>query len=233
MPRWTDSEESYLLEKVKEGMEKGVTALDVLRLLDGDKNLGGRGEEALSQKYYHLVRQAKAPIEVKGCIGTVDKPAFSSDVLAVAQKLVELEFDMDVLDAFEGLPEYIQDMNQRMEALKREVEQAKEVEMKFDMGVFLGELGRLYEKVGHVSRLEAQRDGLIAQVKELRNIVQEYEAKFLRIKGDYKEACAWFSVFMESSSIRQMMSMGEIKTNMKTTLDKWGTVLKVEFEEVG
>ena len=39
-------------------------------------------------------------------------------------------------------------------------------------------------------------------------------------------------MFTNMASISQIMSLGDFKQQMKTTLDKWGNVLNVSFERV-
>ena len=43
------------------------------------------------------------------------------------------------------------------------------------------------------------------EIEALRAKLSEYENKLSNIKQEYEDACGWFEVFMNSSSVKQMM----------------------------
>src|SRR5690606_36183482 len=129
--------------------------------------------------------------------------------------------------AFEGLPDYIAELNGKIADLDRKLEERP----KFDFASFVGELVTTAQRLQQSQELERLVLCQRKEIEALRAKLSEYENKLSNIKQEYEDACGWFEVFMNSSSVKQMMSVGDIKRHMKTTLDKWGNVLQIEFEE--
>ncbi len=51
------------------------------------------------------------------------------------------------------------------------------------------------------------------------------------MKQSYDDALGIYDMFTNMASISQIMSLGDFKQQMKTTLDKWGgNVLEITFD---
>ncbi|MGI6558558.1 MAG: hypothetical protein ACOX20_06280 [Limnochordia bacterium] len=234
MERWTAEQVEYLLSQVAEGEREGIPAKRVFERLENKPEVGGRGAQAIAQKYYNLQRarnimnqrgdsQSK-PTAIRKVTPDMSKHQRSK---ITADELVGLEYDWEVLEAFEGLPDYIAELNGKIADLERKLEERP----KFDFASFVGELVTTAQRLQQSQELERLVLCQRKEIEALRAKLSEYENKLSNIKQEYEDACGWFEVFMNSSSVKQMMSVGDIKRHMKTTLDKWGNVLQIEFEE--
>lgn len=70
---------------------------------------------------------------------------------------------------------------------------------------------------------------------ELSRIKQEYNTlkeRLVHIEEQYENAQGLFNTFVNMASISQIMGLGDFKEQMKTTIDKWGNVLKTEVHRV-
>ncbi|MGI6037933.1 MAG: hypothetical protein ACOYD6_06860 [Limnochordia bacterium] len=240
MDRWTKAELDFVLEQVAQAERDGIPLKQRFEELEGKPEVGGRRARAIAQKYYNHLRaqRTKESPKEKDTTQEIQKPTairrLTPDMpkakrsKVTADELVGLEYDWDVLEAFEGLPDYIADLQKELNELKKRMEERP----KFDFVSFVTELVAMSDRLRRVQELERALALQEKQIDQLQRQVADYEGKFQAIRQEYEDACGWFEVFMNSSSVKQMMSMGEVKQNMKTTLDKWGNVLKIEFEEV-
>ena len=48
-----------------------------------------------------------------------------------------------------------------------------------------------------------------------------------KLRDAYNDALGIYDMFTNMASISQIMSLGDFKQQMKTTLDKWGNVLDI------
>lgn len=142
------------------------------------------------------------------------------------EELLGLEYDWEVVEAFEGLPDYIRELRQEVEELKEQVKKPTP----FNLSAFLAEMNSLQARVRSVEKLEETIQVQYEKIQELESQLKLYEQKFDTIKQDYQDACGWFDVFMSKSSINQMMAMGDMKSRLKGILDKWGNVISLEIE---
>ena len=234
MERWTAQQVDYLLSQVAQGEREGIPAKRVFEELENQPEVGGRRAQAIAQKYYNLLRARKTmsrPVDSESQPTAIRKVTPNMDRLQrskiTADELVGLEYDWEVLEAFEGLPDYVAELNAKIGDLERKLEDGP----RFDFASFVGELVAMSDKLKQSQELERLILCQRQEIEALRAKLSEYEGKLSNIKQEYEDACGWFEVFMNSSSVKQMMSVGDIKRHMKTTLDKWGNVLQIEFEE--
>ena len=149
--------------------------------------------------------------------------AITENAVLLAQKMIEMSYNPEVIQAFEGLPEYIR-------TLENEIAELKRNKGHFNFFSFAKEMWEMAQRMEQVGQVEEKIAGQEKRIQELEERIKDREEKIESMKQDYKDACEWFNVFMNRSSVQQMMAMGDVKQRMKTTLDKWGNVLRVEFE---
>ena len=53
-----------------------------------------------------------------------------------------------------------------------------------------------------------------------------------KLRDAYNDALGIYDMFTNMASISQIMSLGDFKQQMKTTLDKWGNVLDITLAPV-
>jgi hypothetical protein len=66
---------------------------------------------------------------------------------------------------------------------------------------------------------------------KLTELQEEYDSltdRLRHIEEQYENAQGLFNTFVSMASISQIMGLGDFKEQMKTTIDKWGNVLKIE-----
>lgn len=66
---------------------------------------------------------------------------------------------------------------------------------------------------------------------KLTELQEEYDSltdRLRHIEEQYENAQGLFNTFVNMASISQIMGLGDFKEQMKTTIDKWGNVLKIE-----
>ena len=135
----------------------------------------------------------------------------------------EFRIDPDLIQAFQGLPEYIHQVNQRIEKLEQRIDEPS-------VKGIIQAMNQLAKN--HMDNEELQRE--LSELR-LRNEVLEKENATLhtdleKIKQAYDDAVGIYDMFTNMASISQIMSLGDFKQQMKTTLDKWGNVLDIKFQ---
>lgn len=69
-------------------------------------------------------------------------------------------------------------------------------------------------------------------IEELQAENQRLREALEKLEQSYQDAVGVYEMFTNMASISQIMSLGDFKQQMKTTLDKWGNVLDISFEHV-
>lgn len=252
---WNQNEVSFIMEYFKTGISRGVTVTELGNELSKVDELQKRTAPSIIQKYYKELKRIggarkdnsspDSPSQQKRTI-TNDDLTYNLDydketpirrvtpltpsnkrMKVGVEELLGLEYDWEVIEAFEGLPDYIAELKNEINELKGEMNKPQT----FNLSAFLAEMNSLQAKVRSVEKLEEVIQTQHLQIQDLQAKIKSHEGNFERIKADYQDACSWFSVFMDSSSINQMMSMGDVKTRLKTVLDKWGVVLSATIEK--
>ena len=67
------------------------------------------------------------------------------------------------------------------------------------------------------------------EIQELKKANQKLQDDLKQLKEAYDDALGIYDMFTNMASISQIMSLGDFKQQMKTTLDKWGNVLDITF----
>ena len=96
-------------------------------------------------------------------------------------------------------------------------------------------LGSLADKDAYIRKLEEENAKLNETVSELKDNLAKLKAAYDDALGicllDFVNnvALGIYDMFTNMASISQIMSLGDFKQQMKTTLDKWGNVLNITF----
>ncbi len=78
------------------------------------------------------------------------------------------------------------------------------------------EILKSYQRHEDISNLQAEN--------------QQLKDALSKLQQAYEDAVGIYDMFTNMASISQIMSLGDFKQQMKTTIDKWGNVLKISFE---
>ncbi len=193
---WTEEEKDLVWEQVQNGKKDGLPLTQCFRKISG--LLPHRSEAAIGMLYYNVLRKERDEQEILESAPTPIKR--------------ELKLDADLIEAFQGLPEYISKLHKRLDQIEQKtVNLSKESVINA-----LVEIATNYQNQDSLKQLQAEN--------------KQLQEKLVKLEQAYEDALGIYDMFTNMASISQIMSLGDFKQQMKTTLDKWGNVLKVTFQ---
>lgn len=204
---WTEAEKDLVWEQACQAKEENLPLTEAFRRVV--KLLPHRSEAAVGMLYYNVLRKER------------EEPVITKKPQVVSTP--DFKVDTKLLEAFQGLPEYMQELNQRIKDLESRLEQP-------DPFAILTALATLATGQENNQTYQAQLESLQAENQTLQRTNQALKEDLQRLKQAYEDALGIYDMFTNMASISQIMSLGDFKQQMKTTLDKWGNVLKVTFE---
>ena len=116
----------------------------------------------------------------------------------------------------------MQELNSKMRSLEERVIQP-------DPLAILRALGKIAGSIGNDDDHATQIQELQGEVEDLKRKNQKLEDDLKKLREAYDDALGIYDMFTNMASISQIMSLGDFKQQMKTTLDKWGNVLDITF----
>jgi len=193
---WTEEEKNLVWEQVIKGKQEGLPLTECFRRIS--RLLPHRSEAAIGMLYYNVLRKERNESEIPKSVPTPSKR--------------ELKIDSELIEAFQGLPEYIAKLHKRLDQLEQKINQPNPETVIGALSMIL----QNYQSQDTVQKLQEENRHLKEQLSKLQQA--------------YEDALGIYDMFTNMASISQIMSLGDFKQQMKTTLDKWGNVLKVTFE---
>ena len=212
---WTEEEKDIVWEKVMQAKENELPLTEAFRQVA--KILPHRSEAAVGMLYYNVLRKER---EEPAAPAAAAKPKQSSSA-----KSRELKLDPELIAAFQGLPEYIHQVDQRIKRLEAAAAQPSVSSIIKALGTMVN----AYETANDQQSALAKLEQTVAELQEENERLREALSK---LQQSYEDALAVYEMFTNMASISQIMSLGDFKQQMKTTLDKWGNVLEITFERV-
>lgn len=203
---WTMEEKDLVWEQAISAKAEGLPLTEAFRR--SAKLLPHRSEAAIGMLYYNVLRKER------------EEPV-------VTPKKTRSGFTVDpaLLEAFQGLPEYIQELNSKIRSLEAQVKQP-------DPLAILHALGKLADSMSSDEEQTARIKELEGEIEKLRNENARLIEDLNKLKDAYNDALGIYDMFTNMASISQIMSLGDFKQQMKTTLDKWGNVLDITLAPV-
>lgn len=198
---WTEEEKDLVWRQATEAKADGLPLTEAFRRCA--KLLPHRSEAAIGMLYYNVLRKER------------DEPT-----VTVQKARNEFVVDPRLLEAFQGLPEYMQELHKKLCALEEKVKQPDPIAILRALGQMALALNDEDEQTARVKELEEENEALKERSLEL-------EADLKKLKEAYSDALGIYDMFTNMASISQIMSLGDFKQQMKTTLDKWGNVLDI------
>lgn len=233
---WTVAEKSQTQEIIRACQARGMTLTEAFK--EVSRALPHRSPAAVAMLYYNVLRRrephpttgdaAPTPAAGNGSRNPASGPAPSRS----PQPFI---FDPEVIEAFEGLPEYIARIHHRLDQVEAQLAANRLPMVQPDqLAAWLREWA---ERMDAWARLEAElagtRDHLAqaqAEQATLRARLQASDRRIAELQQAYNEARDLYELFTNMASISQIMSLGDFKQRLKTTLDRWGTVVTAELE---
>lgn len=212
---WTEEEKDIVWETVLRAKANDQPLTEAFRQVA--RILPHRSEAAVGMLYYNVLRKEREepPME------PVQTPVKTTS----AAKPRELKLDPELIAAFQGLPEYIHQVDERIKRLEASVKMPS-------IDGIIAALGALVKSHEQVSTQTDQVTELEQTITELRKENADLRQALEKLQQSYNDAVGVYEMFTNMASISQIMSLGDFKQQMKTTLDKWGNVLDVSFERV-
>lgn len=202
---WTEEEKDLVWEQALRAKEENMPLTEAFRRCA--KLLPHRSEAAVGMLYYNVLRKEREEPPIKPRTAPRHIPA-------------EFSVDPKLLEAFQGLPEYMQELNKKINAMEKRLEEPEpEVILKALAGLATG-FDSQDEKDTELQRLQTENAKLLVANQKL-------QEDLTRLKEAYDDALGIYDMFTNMASISQIMSLGDFKQQMKTTLDKWGNVLDI------
>lgn len=200
---WTEEEKDVVWEQAVKAKADGLPLTEAFRRCA--KLLPHRSEAAIGMLYYNVLRKER------------DEPQAPT-----RKTRSEFTVDPTLLEAFQGLPEYMQELNNKMRSLEKRVQNP-------DPLALLRSLGQIAENMGDEEQHAAEIKELQEEIEALKRENEKLEEDLRKLKEAYDDALGIYDMFTNMASISQIMSLGDFKQQMKTTLDKWGNVLDITF----
>lgn len=202
---WTEEEKDIVWEQACQAKAKKEPLTGAFR--KAARILPHRSEAAIGMLYYNVLRKEREEPEER------------------AQSAPQPEFKVDrrLLEAFQGLPEYMHELNKKMKNLEEQLQ-------KPDPSAILGALARLADTEGDRENYKARLREAQAENAALREANEKLKGDLAKLRQSYDDALGIYHMFTNMASISQIMSLGDFKQQMKTTLDKWGNVLEITFD---
>jgi len=206
---WTEEEKDVVWEKVMHAKANDLPLTEAFR--QAAKALPHRSEAAVGMLYYNVLRKEREEPQAP-------KPS-------PPPKARELKLDPELIAAFQGLPEYIQNVDQRLKRLEEALENPSAASLARGLAALLKAYESAQAQQNSTTQLQKTAVELQEENARLRDSLQ-------KLQQSYEDAVAVYEMFTNMASISQIMSLGDFKQQMKTTLDKWGNVLQITFERV-
>lgn len=200
---WTDEEKDVVWDQALRAKMEGLPLTEAFRRCA--RLLPHRSEAAIGMLYYNVLRKEREE--------PISPPKKSRS---------EFTVDPALLEAFQGLPEYMQELNQRLRTLEDRVNQPDPLSI-------IKALGQVAGSIGTTDDYTAQLSSLQEEVETLREENKKLQEDLRKLREAYDDALGIYDMFTNMASISQIMSLGDFKQQMKTTLDKWGNVLDITF----
>lgn len=200
---WTEEEKDIVWEQACQAKEKNEPLTGAFR--KAAKILPHRSEAAIGMLYYNVLRKER------------EEP----QIIPAAQS--EFKVDKRLLEAFQGLPEYVQELNKKMKNFEKRLQNP-------DPAAILSALAGLAAVDADQENYKAQLIALQAENETLREANERLQEDLEKLRQSYDDALGIYDMFTNMASISQIMSLGDFKQQMKTTLDKWGNVLEITFD---
>src|SRR5690554_2834947 len=201
---WTEEEKDLVWAETLKAKEDGLPLTEAFRRCA--KLLPHRSEAAIGMLYYNVLRKER------------DEPT-----VTVKKARNEFVVDPRLLEAFQGLPEYMHELHKKLCSLEERVKQP-------DPAAILKALGQIALNLNDEDQHEVKLKELQEENQALRERNRELEEDLKTLKEAYDDALGIYDMFTNMASISQIMSLGDFKQQMKTTLDKWGNVLDITFQ---
>ncbi|NLM26172.1 MAG: hypothetical protein GX208_08655 [Firmicutes bacterium] len=206
---WTEQEKDLVWEEVIKGKQEGLPLTACFRRIS--RLLPHRSEAAIGMLFYNVLRKERDEKEL--------------EVTTKSSPVVKPKIDNDLIEAFQGLPEYIAQLHKRIDSLESQIK-SPSIQ---GITAALVELANGYQRA---EQLDQETNGLQEKLQQLAEENNQLREQLHKIQQAYNDALGIYDMFTNMASISQIMSLGDFKQQMKTTLDKWGNVLNVSFERV-
>lgn len=212
---WTEAEKDIVWEQACKAKQNDLPLTEAFRQVS--RLLPHRSEAAVGMLYYNVLRKEREEPEI---VKTAAPPSPKSQGKGAAR---EFRIDPDLIQAFQGLPEYIHQVNQRIEKLEQRIDKPS--------------VEGIIQAMHQLTKNHLDNEELHKELNELRRLNETLEREndtlhkdLDKIKQAYDDAVGIYDMFTNMASISQIMSLGDFKQQMKTTLDKWGNVLDITFQ---
>ena len=216
---WTSAEKQEVRRIIAECQDHGLPLSEAFRKVA--QALPHRSPTAVAMLYYNVLRRERKngrPADARPAAPATARP---------------LQVTGDLVEAFEGLPEYIARLHHRLDEMDARLAAMPEASLD-SLARWFGAVASALEQAGQLEarlgQIDAERQALARANEQLRQQLDAMRRRLDEIEAAYREARDLYEMFTSMASISQIMSLGDFKQRMKTTLDRWGNVLKVEFE---
>ncbi|HEY8425272.1 MAG TPA: hypothetical protein VIK73_04565 [Limnochordales bacterium] len=221
---WTPAEKEQARLIIAECQRSGLPLSEAFRRVS--QALPQRSPTAVAMLYYNVLR--REPTDGQSAQTPAAPPAHRD-----AGASPSLAIPPDLLEAFEGLPEYIARLHRRLDELEARLSQLPSPSLPA-LARWAHQVASALERAARsdeaLREAEARQQALASANEALSRRLHAMQERLHEIEAAYQEAKDLYEMFTGMASISQIMSLGDFKQRMKTTLDRWGNVLKVEFE---
>ncbi len=224
---WTPAEKEQAQRIIAECQRSGIPLSEAFRKVS--QALPQRSPTAVAMLYYNVLRRQRTD----GHSAQASPDPAGRREAGVSPPLT---ISPDLLEAFEGLPEYIARLHRRLDELEQRLAEMPAPSLPA-LAHRAQQVASVLERAARADEAlreaEAREQALASTNEALSRRLQAMQQRLAELEAAYQEARDLYEMFTGMASISQIMSLGDFKQRMKTTLDRWGNVLKVEFEPLG
>ncbi|HEY8498211.1 MAG TPA: hypothetical protein VIK90_03070 [Limnochordales bacterium] len=213
---WTPAEKEQARRIVADCQARGLPLSEAFRQVA--EALPQRSPTAVAMLYYNVLRR-------EGADGRPPAAAPASAPASAAALTVRPE----LVEAFEGLPEYIARLHHRLDQVEARLADLPQPTPAALAAWARATAAALESAAGTQARLqEAQaRQAALARANdELSRRLADAERRLEEVLQAYREARELYEAFAGMASISQLMSLGDFKQRMRAALERWGALLE-------
>ncbi|NLY10758.1 MAG: hypothetical protein GX020_03610 [Firmicutes bacterium] len=231
---WSEEEKDLLWNYIQVAKRNGIAMSHAFRL--AAKKLG-RTEVSTGVYHYNFLRKERDENEfncnneqelledLQNFIGSQEKKTSEKQVVTKQAPKKEQHIELNpYLEALKELPEHLS-------KLQRELDEIRQQKANPSVESIIKAFDVLVTSYNDKQTLEEEHRLLRERLEKVTEEKKSLEERIYQLNQHYEEALGLYNTFINLASISQIMGLGDFKQKMKTTLDKWGNVVKIDYEK--
>lgn len=205
---WSEEEKELVKLKVDEARNEGLTLTQAFKRISA--LLPQRSEAAVAMLYYNVIRR-------------------SSTAKVLKMRPRRAQVDNRLMQAFEGLPEFMRDFQRRVDEIEKQAGTSPELDIASFAGLLV-RTGSCLERAKTVeedlARARDDNERLASEIRRLHATVSSFAEVVGEMRKAHNEMSNLYAMFANQAGISQIVSLADFKERIRHTLDAWADGLK-------